>query len=272
MFNRIFNKKNKPKIGVLRVEGVIQASGSNKTVDLQKVKPLLDRLITKNKPTALCIVINSPGGSPVQSELIASYIRSKAKEYKLPLYAFIEDVGASGGYWIACCADEIYALSASIVGSIGVVSAGFGFEDFIKKHGVKRRIYTSGKSKSLLDPFTAEKESDLELIKEIQSEIHEHFKTWVKSRRGKKIQLQEEGIFNGRVWTGSQAIENGLIDGISSYVDFIRNKYGANAKIVDLGRKKSFISSLLKGSFADKIADSLYDKAQSELIANKFKF
>ncbi len=266
----MFKRNKKPKIGIVRVEGTILASSSAKHVDLKKIKPVVDKLLAKNKLDAICVVINSPGGSPVQSELIASYIHSKAKESKIPLYSFIEDVGASGGYWIACCADEIYALSASIVGSIGVVSSGFGFEDFIKKHGIKRRVYTAGKSKSMLDPFAAEKESDIELVKELQGEIHEHFKTWVKSRRGKKIQLQEESIFNGRVWTGSQAIENGIIDGISSYVDFIRNKYGKNAKIIETERKRSFISSLIKGNFTENLVDSVFDKIQSE--SNKFKF
>ena len=155
--------------------------------------------------------INSPGGSPVQSEMISQRIRSLSEKNNVPVLAFIEDVAASGGYWLACSADEIFASKASIVGSIGVVSSGFGFDKAIQKIGVERRLYTSGDNKAILDPFLPENKDDVKRLKSIQKELHSQFIAFVKSRRGSKISVENKEVFTGAFWSGEKSLEIGLI-------------------------------------------------------------
>ena len=195
------------------------------------------------------MIINSPGGSPTQSSLIAEKIINLAKEKNKKVYAFVEDVAASGGYWLACAADEIYLDLNSIVGSIGVISPGFGFVDLIKKIGVERRVYTSGKSKSFLDPFKEEKKEDIDRLKSIQEQIHENFIEYVKSRRGSKLLSSEENeIFSGLFWVGKKGVDLGLADGIGSINQIIKEKYGNKAKIKIIDQKKSFLQKRLSSS------------------------
>ena len=148
--------------------------------------------------------IISPGGSPVQSEMISQRIRSLSEKNNVPVLAFIEDVAASGGYWLACSADEIFASKASIVGSIGVVSSGFGFDKAIQKIGVERRLYTSGDNKAILDPFLPENKDDVKRLKSIQKELHSQFIGFVKSRRGSKINVENKEVFTGAFWSGEK--------------------------------------------------------------------
>ncbi|MBZ0218180.1 MAG: S49 family peptidase, partial [Fimbriimonadaceae bacterium] len=216
-----------PFVPVVRLSGPI---GMNtplvSSLTLAGVAHTLNRAFSSNRAVAVAIAINSPGGSPVQSHLIFSRIRQLAAENKLPVYVFAEDVAASGGYMLALAGDEIYADPSSIVGSIGVVSASFGFDKLIEKIGVERRIYTAGKSKAILDPFQPEKAEDVKRLKSLQVDIHESFKQMVRDRRAGKLSANETTLFNGAFWTGQKALELGLIDGLGDMRAILREKFG----------------------------------------------
>ncbi|MEM8539655.1 MAG: S49 family peptidase, partial [Pseudomonadota bacterium] len=203
-------KKNVPVVPVVRLKGVISASGSplNPSLSLAGVAELLERAFSDKRAPAVAIAVNSPGGSPVQSRLIYKRIRDLADEHKKPVYVFTEDAAASGGYMIAVAGDEIIADPSSIVGSIGVISASFGFVEAIKKIGVERRVYTAGGNKSTLDPFKPEKKADVDRIKKLQLEIHDVFIDVVKKRRGDKL-ADNVDLFTGEFWAGGQAKELG---------------------------------------------------------------
>ena len=248
MFKRFFSKDI--NIPTLRLTGVIgQAGIARSGLTIAGIEKLVDKLFSDKKAPAVALIINSPGGSPTQSSLIAEKIINLAKEKNKKVYAFVEDVAASGGYWLACAADEIYLDLNSIVGSIGVISPGFGFVDLIKKIGVERRVYTSGKSKSFLDPFKEEKKEDIDRLKSIQEQIHENFIEYVKSRRGSKLlSSAEDEIFSGLFWVGKKGVHLGLADGIGSINQIIREKYGNKAKIKIIDQKKSFLQKRLSSS------------------------
>ena len=248
MFKRFFSKD--VNIPTLRLTGVIgQAGIARSGLTITGIEKLVDKLFSDKKAPAVALIINSPGGSPTQSSLIAEKIINLAKEKNKKVYAFVEDVAASGGYWLACAADEIYVDLNSIVGSIGVISPGFGFVDLIKKIGVERRVYTSGKSKSFLDPFKEEKKEDIDRLKSIQEQIHENFIEYVKSRRGSKLLTSaEDEIFSGLFWVGKKGVDLGLADGIGSINQIIREKYGNKAKIKIIDQKKSFLQKRLSSS------------------------
>ena len=248
MFKRFFSKDI--NIPTLRLTGVIgQAGIARSGLTIAGLEKLVNKLFSDKKAPAVALIINSPGGSPTQSSLIAEKIINLAKEKNKKVYAFVEDVAASGGYWLACAADEIYLDLNSIVGSIGVISPGFGFVDLIKKIGVERRVYTSGKSKSFLDPFKEEKKEDIDRLKSIQEQIHENFIEYVKSRRGSKLlSSAEDEIFSGLFWVGKKGVDLGLADGIGSINQIIREKYGNKAKIKIIDQKKSFLQKRLSSS------------------------
>ena len=248
MFKRFFSKDI--NIPTLRLTGVIgQAGIARSGLTIAGIEKLVDKLFSDKKAPAVALIINSPGGSPTQSSLIAEKIINLAKEKNKKVYAFVEDVAASGGYWLACAADEIYLDLNSIVGSIGVISPGFGFVDLIKKIGVERRVYTSGKSKSFLDPFKEEKKEDIDRLKSIQEQIHENFIEYVKSRRGSKLlSSADDEIFSGLFWVGKKGVDLGLADGIGSINQIIREKYGNKAKIKIIDQKKSFLQKRLSSS------------------------
>jgi len=248
VFKRFFSKDI--NIPTLRLTGVIgQAGIARSGLTIAGIEKLVDKLFSDKKAPAVALIINSPGGSPTQSSLIAEKIINLAKEKNKKVYAFVEDVAASGGYWLACAADEIYLDLNSIVGSIGVISPGFGFVDLIKKIGVERRVYTSGKSKSFLDPFKEEKKEDIDRLKSIQEQIHENFIEYVKSRRGSKLlSSAEDEIFTGLFWVGKKGVDLGLADGIGSINQIIKEKYGNKAKIKIIDQKKSFLQKRLSSS------------------------
>ncbi|WP_294608784.1 S49 family peptidase, partial [uncultured Roseovarius sp.] len=176
----------KPTVAVIRLAGTIGAGGRSQLND-ESLGPIIEKAFSKGKPVAVALVINSPGGSPVQSSLIAARIRRLAEEKDIPVHAFVEDVAASGGYWLATAADDIWADPSSVLGSIGVISAGFGAQVLLSRQGIERRVHTSGKSKSMLDPFLPEKPEDVTRLKGILEDIHEAFVTHVKTRRGAKL-------------------------------------------------------------------------------------
>ena len=216
-----------PVVPVVRLTGVIGFSTPLKPgMTLASVARSLDRAFAFRKAKAVALVINSPGGSPVQSHLIFRRIRQLAEEKKIPVIVFIEDVGASGGYMIACAGDEILCDNSSIVGSIGVVGATFGFDRAIEKLGIERRVYTAGDRKVMLDPFLPENPEDVQRLKAIQRDIHEGFIALVKTRRGAKLTGPESALFSGEYWAGQRALAFGLVDGIGELRTFLRDRFG----------------------------------------------
>jgi serine protease SohB len=245
-----------PVVPVVRLTGVIGISTPLKPgLTLANVARLLERAFAFRKARAVALVINSPGGSAVQSHLIHGRIRALAAEHKVPVIAFLEDVGASGGYMIACAADEIVCDASSIVGSIGVVGATFGLEKAIKKLGIERRIYTAGKNKAMLDPFLPENPEDVKRLKAIQEEIHESFIGLVKARRGKKLKGPESALFSGEYWVGSKAVELGLADRIGDIRTVLRDKFGAKV-VTPLIAERGWLGRRVPGVGAGQI-DSL---------------
>ena len=250
------------------LKGMI-ASGGRAPLNIENLNGLFTKL-NKTKFDALSVVVNSPGGSPVQSSLIAQKIREICLKKKIKCYCFVEDVAASGGYWLACAADEIYADVNSIVGSIGVISGGFGFTELIKKVGVERRIFTAGENKSFLDPFEKINKKDLEKLKNLQKQIHQNFIDWVSSRRKKKFnQKNLKKIFSGSFWLSHEAKDLGLIDGIYSETSFFKSKYGEKTKIKKIKQPKSLKQKLGLG-ITSPMTDELFMKIKEELMFNKF--
>ena len=224
-------RRSAPVIPVVRLAGVISAGSSpvSQPLSLANVAGMLERAFADKAAPAVALVINSPGGSAVQSRLIHRRIRDLAEEKGKPVYAFCEDAAASGGYMIACAADEIHADPSSIVGSIGVIYAAFGFPEAIAKLGIERRVHTAGQNKSTLDPFLPEKDEDVAYLKSLQLEIHETFIDLVKARRGAKLADDPE-MFTGRFWTGLKARELGLVDGIGDMRSVLRAKFGPKTR------------------------------------------
>ncbi|MBT5912108.1 MAG: S49 family peptidase [Rhodospirillaceae bacterium] len=243
-------RKKAPQVGVIKLTGVIGASGSfRKGLNLQSIETFLQDAFSNKRITAVALIINSPGGSPVQSDLIQKRIRDLSTEFQKPVFVFCEDVAASGGYWIALAGDEIYANASSIIGSIGVVSAGFGFKEAISKLGVERRIYSTGPNKGMLDPFVDEDPKHIERLKLLQDEIFTLFREWVLSRRGEKLNGTHEELFSGAFWTGIQAKELGLIDGLGDLREIMRNKFGDKVVFKEYAAKTGILSKLgLAGS------------------------
>lgn len=233
-------KSKRPRVAVVRMQGMI-ASGDRSPLNDAALAPLIERAFRKGKPQAVALVINSPGGSPVQSSLIAARVRRLAAEKKIPVHAFVEDVAASGGYWLAAAADDIYADPASIIGSIGVISSSFGAHELLSRHGVERRVYTSVKSKSMLDPFLPEKEEDVARLKEILGDMHQVFEGYVKERRGTKL-AEDPDLFTGRVWMAEKAQALGLIDGIGHVTPKLKEIYGDKVRFLTYGRKRGVLS------------------------------
>jgi ClpP class serine protease len=189
-----------PVVSVLRFEGVIAPRPRRGTVSLSSHAAAIERAFRPRRLAAVAVVVNSPGGSPVQSALITRRIRQLAEEKRVPVFAFAEDVAASGGYWLALCGDEIYSEEASLLGSIGVISAGFGVPELLARLGIERRVHTAGERKSLLDPFLPENPADVERVTALQRDIHESFKEQVRARRAGKIDPADDSLFSGEVY------------------------------------------------------------------------
>ncbi|MBK9585662.1 MAG: S49 family peptidase [Alphaproteobacteria bacterium] len=267
----------KPKIAVLRLAGVIRDTslGGRSGISHERFAPLIEKAFEAQPLKAIALVINSPGGSGAQSALIAGQIRALAEEKKIPVLAFVEDLAASGGYWLACAADEIYAQKMSIVGSVGVISASFGMKDLIEKAGVERRIHTAGKDKSFLDPFEPEKAADVKRLSEIQKDMHAVFKDWVRERRGEKLKGEDKDLFEGAFWTGGGALENGFIDGFAEMRAFCRARFGKDVKFLEFSAPRKWWSALfdLRGggvSSASSLPDDLIDAVEDRLARSQY--
>ena len=236
-------RRTTPIVSVLRLNGVIASSGMpmRQNLHLAGLAEAIQRAFETKGAKAVALAINSPGGSPVQSALIAGRIRALAKEKDLPVYSFVEDVAASGGYWLACAGDEIFADRSSIVGSIGVIAAGFGFVEAIRKLGIERRVYTEGDHKTLLDPFRPEDQDDVKRLKALQREIHDSFKLYVQERRGRRLKGEDRTLFNGDIWTGQGALEHGLIDGLGDLRNVMRDRFGDKVRFRVANQPKGWL-------------------------------
>lgn len=258
---RFFNRSKEAKavVPVVSLKGVIQAGGRSvfggaKPLNIETVKGNLTKAFNTAGAVAVALDINSPGGSPTQSELIGKYIRRLAEEKNIPVYAFAQDVAASGGYWIACAADEIFAAETSTLGSIGVVTGGYGFKDLAKKLGVEDRTFTAGKAKRRMSPLRDVSPEDKEWLEERLGKMHELFKNWIMSRRGDKVvvpegqdkdQYLDNEIFTGDIWYGQEAVDLGLIDGVGYMDEVLREKHGDDIKISPIVEKRKGLLSML---------------------------
>src|SRR5487761_892636 len=238
-----------PVVPVVRLSGVIGVSSPLRPgLMLSSAARSLERAFSVRNTRAVALIVNSPGGSPAQSHLIFRRIRQLAAEKKLPVIAFVEDVGASGGYMLACAADEIICDPFSIVGSIGVVGGSFGFPKLMEKLGVERRLYTAGERKVMLDPFLPEKPEDVKRIKAIQKDIHEHFIALVKDRRGSKLKGNEKKtLFSGEFWTAQKAIDLGLADAIGDLRSVLRERYGEKVRMPLISADRGYFGRKIPG-------------------------
>jgi signal peptide peptidase SppA len=219
-----------PLVAVLRLDGVIGGNG-RRAITLRRYAGAIERAFRQRRLKGVALAVNSPGGSPAQSQLVFRRIRQLAEERSVPVFAFAEDVAASGGYWLALAADEIYAEETSLVGSIGVVSAGFGFAPVLQRWGVERRLYTAGENKSMLDPFLPEKGEDVARLTALQRDVHESFKAMVSARRGARLKDGGDRLFTGDVFTGRRALELGLIDGVGDLRGVMRARFGDTVRL-----------------------------------------
>jgi len=268
---KIFKKKK--IVPHVRLSGIIGSVGKFKQgLDFTGQQEIIEKAFSIKKALAVAISINSPGGSPVQSHLIYSYIRKQAKKNKKKVLVFAEDVAASGGYLIACAGDEIYANSSSIIGSIGVIYSSFGLQELIKKAGIQRRIYTAGKNKSTLDPFVEEKQEDVERLKKIQLDLHSDFIKVVEDSRSTKLKKDENpDLFTGEFWSGSKAKELGLIDGLGNADEILKEKFGEDVTIKKFEKPKSWLNKKLSGASESQI-DNLINILEERSIWQKYGF
>ena len=270
----MFSKKS--VVALIKLSGIISAEsrlGGRGNLNLNDLSDSITKAFSFKNVKAVSLIINSPGGSPVQSALIANRIRDLAAEKDLPVFCFIEDLAASGGYWLACSADNIYAMKSSIVGSIGVISAGFGAVEAIKKIGLERRVYAEGKNKGLLDPFLPEKKEDIKQIKKIQKDLHEQFISWVKLRRGKRLKGKDDELFNAGIWSGEEAKKLGLIDGVGDYYNIMKEKFGKDVKFRDFSKKTSWLKQRFfssKQTEVEEIIDNVINLIEKKILWSRY--
>ncbi|WP_409183940.1 S49 family peptidase [Amycolatopsis sp. VS8301801F10] len=259
----------KDVVAVVKLHGVITPTPSplaRGAINLGAVESALTRAFAHDRLKAVALQINSPGGAPTQSGLVAERIRQLADEKGVPVLAFAEDVAASGGYWLACAADEIYAHRTSMVGSIGVISGGFGFTGLLERFGIERRLHTAGANKSRLDPFSPEKPEDVEWLKNMHGQLHELFVDWVKERRGDRL-TDSADLFTGDVWLGQKAVDLGLVDGLGSLREIVRKRY-PDAEISVAEPKKPLLARL--GIGAPAAASALLDAVTTKAAWSRF--
>jgi signal peptide peptidase SppA len=245
----------RPVVAVVKLHGVISPAASpigRGSINLAAVESALTRAFDHDRLVAVALAVNSPGGAATQSAMVAERIRGLAAENRVPVLGFCEDVAASGGYWLACAADEIYAHATSLVGSIGVVSAGFGVAGLLERFGVERRVHTAGTRKVRLDPFRPERQEDVAWLAGLQGELHDQFVAWVRQRRGDKLAGATDDLFSGEVWTGAKAVELGLVDGLGTLRGVLDQRY-PNAHVVSVEPRRSVLARLGVGGAAARL-------------------
>lgn len=273
----------KRRVAFLRLEGIIGSTGGlglGRRLSMRNLESKLVRAFSLKRADAVVLLINSPGGSAVQSARLANRIRELARLNNRPVIAFVDDVAASGGYWLACAADEIYANPASMIGSIGVISASFGFTEMIDKLGIERRLHTAGRNKSMLDPFRPEDPEDVTHLKAIQEEIHREFIAAVRDRRGRRLVGHEEDLFSGRFWTGRRALELGLIDGVGDVSTILMERFGSGVRLVEITDRVTWWrrwfpwrqtgSQGSRATLAGDVADGLLARIEDKVWWNRF--
>lgn len=266
-----------PVVPVVPLRGVIgQVGAFRRGLTAESLGPVLSKAFRIKRAEAVALIINSPGGSPVQSSLIAARIRQLSEEKELPVLAFCEDVAASGGYWLAAAADEIFVDRSSIIGSIGVISSGFGFTEAIKKLGIQRRLHTAGDNKSFLDPFSPERKKDVERLKNIQGDMHETFQNYVSGRRGEKLSDDPE-VFSGAFWTGAKAVDMGLADDLGEIRQVLRDRFGEKVRTPMIKADRSWFSRRFGGASAqaDDVsmwADGLVAAVEDRFMWDRYRF
>ncbi len=249
--------RRRPCVAVVRLQGALMANAGptgGAVLNIASLAPVLEAAFNLKRARAVFLVINSPGGSAVQSSLIAQRIRALAEEKKLPVIAVVEDAAASGGYWLACAADEIVLDPGSIIGSIGVIAQGFGLGEALGRLGVQRRLRTAGTEKSFWDPFGPERPGDVARLDELLEELHAEFRAWVQARRGSRLQAPPEVLFTGRFWAGRRGVELGLADAMGTLEGEARRRFGKKVRLVPFGaRKRGLLSRLLPGLSAEAL-------------------
>jgi signal peptide peptidase SppA len=258
---------DRPVVPLVRLHGVITpmaGPGPRQVINSVTTEKVLERAFAREHIAAVALLVNSPGGSPTQSALVADRIRGLADEHQVPVIAFCEDVAASGGYWLACAGDEIYAHPTSIVGSIGVVSQSFGLEGLLQRIGVERRLYTAGEAKARLDPFLPEKPEDVAWLRSLQDQLHTMFREWVVERRGDRLASSTE-LFNGEVWTGARALELGLVDGLGTPRGVLAKRF-PEAELVPVEGRRALLARLGLAAAGRSPGDLLMDVAQAAEI------
>ena len=265
---------NRPMVPVVRLHGTISPEQKPGRINMENASPVLEKAFKMKRAKAVAIVINSPGGSAVQSRLVSNRIRQLADKYRKRALIFIEDVAASGGYFIAVGGDEIIADPSSIVGSIGVIYAGFGFEEAIAKIGVKRRVHTAGKNKSMLDPFVPEKKSDVERLKMFENDIHQIFIDHVKLHRGKKLAASDDELFTGEWWTAIRGLDLGLVDALGDMHSELQKRFGEDVVLKPIKAKRALFAmpriGLSGGSFSQNIGADLIGAVEERALWSRF--
>ena len=237
-------------------------------ISIDSVRKKIDSAFEPERLKEVIVSVNSPGGSPVQCDLITSYLHMKAAKTKVPVTMFVEDIAASGGYWIACSGHEVFANKSSIIGSLGVIYAGLGFTELIKKIGVERRLLTAGGNKALMDPLSPLQDDHVNIVKKMLADTHQVFMDHVKQHRGEKLKGSDEELFSGAIWTGEAALNRGLIDGIDNLEDYIQRKYGDEVKINRVKSKYQEFAEM----FGAKGSPSLQDMLTTEKQGSNLKF
>ena len=259
-----------PVVAVVRLAGVIgMPSAIRGNLTLSRLAGTIERAFNVRGLKAVALAVNSPGGSPVQSALIHGRIRALAAEKEVPVFTFAEDIAASGGYWLALAGDEIYADENSIIGSIGVVSSGFGFHDLLARLGIERRLHAQGEKKVMLDPFSPEKAAEVKRLEALQKDVYSSFKVIVKARRQGKLKGSERKLFSGEVWTGRQALKLGLVDALGDLRSVMRERFGDNVRLRLVGPERRWLRRRLvqtqseppTGAWAEALIASLEARA-----------
>lgn len=264
-------RKSIPVVTHVTLNGAIGIGSPLKpALTLKGVNDMLKRAFARRGIAAVAISVNSPGGSPVQSALIHRRIRDLAAEYKRPVLVFCEDVAASGGYWLACAGDEIYADESSIIGSIGVISAGFGFVEAINRLGIERRVHASGNAKSMLDPFRPERQEDVDHLLRMQADVHDSFIALVRDRRAAKLNGSESELFSGAFWSGRQALQRGLVDGIGHLHQVLRARFGPKVAIRSVAAPSGWGLRRLGFGASQDIAASALDALETRALWARF--
>ena len=280
-FFRVLRGDSAGNVAVVSLQGpIMPGRRGRQSINIENTEKLILRAFSVPDLKAVALAINSPGGSPVQSALIMQRIRDLADKKNIPVIAFAEDVAASGGYMIALAGDEIIAHPASLVGSIGVIFGGFGFQGALKKHGVERRVHTAGTKKSFMDPFLPEKKEDVARLKRLQKDLFQYFQDLVTERRGKRLKGAKTKVFNGDIWTGEEAVKLGIIDGIGEMRGVLKERFGEKVRIIRIAPPRQSVLSLLSsqdskagsGEMGLFSADDVLNAVEARLHWNRWGF